>query len=776
MQLDAVLAALIGIVGACQFSIDDGNVVHMRRLIFPILAAPAVTLGLAAAEPAAPSALKKAREGHVTKLIKQESEDEPAPAPPKDLFEKINYTSPAGELAAYLSPAPKDGKKHPLVIWLVGGFSNSISEVAWEDMPIDNDQSAAAYRKAGLAMMYPSLRGGNDNPGHKEGFYGEVDDVLAAVEHAAKLPWVDSQRIYLGGHSTGGTLALLAAEAAPKGRLRAVFAFGPVEDPAGYGRKVLPYDLKEAQEQRLRAPIQFLEDISCTTLVMEGEEGNADSLEALRKKNQNRNGKLSFTVAKGADHFTILGPTNALLAGKILQDKGEECSIKITGEEIAASIAKAKTNNFQPKGDLRGKGAGIGVVFYYSPDPAVPPMEALRQAVEREMKGTPVFENFDDATEPPFIVLMEEKAPLKEYPVPEASYFKHSGRGLKDEDINALQKTPRASVAVLVTPVDGLWKRAKAFNKVAHEFAVATKAHIWDSLTRECFHRDAWKRRRIDAWGDDEIPDIRSQVTIHSYQNGDSGHLRSVTLGMEKFALPDVAVERSVKSENKSVVSLINVFCQTIATNSVLKDPTRLSLTLDTLPASLAKDYRADVIDKGTGKAELAIMRGTPDDGDPDNAQVALDFRHGKGANEDERRSELLERFWGAKDELVHVKHDEAIKKVSEEARRKLTAMKEKFRKGLPVGSNLMVKGPFPRDDKGSEWMWVEVLKWSDDDVLSGSLQNSPFHIEELKAGANVSVKLADAFDYILRNPDGSMEGNETGELMQKQLEERDNE
>ena len=749
----------------------------MRRLIFPTLAVLAVTLGLARAEPAAPSsALMKARDGHVTKLLKQESEDEPAPAPPKGLFDKITYTSPAGKLSAYLSPAPKDAKKQPLVIWLVGGFSNSISEVAWEDMPADNDQSAAAYRKAGLAMMYPSVRGGNDNPGHKEGFYGEVDDVLAAIDHAAKLPWVDPQRIYLGGHSTGGTLALLAAEAAPKGRLRAVFAFGPVEDPAGYGAKVLPYVLKNAKERRLRAPIHFLDDISSTTLVLEGEDGNADSLEALRKKNQNRNGKLSFTVVKGTDHFSILGPANTLLAAKILQDKGDECSIKISGEEIVTAIGQAKANNFQPKGDLRNKAAAIGMVFYYTPDPTVPPLEALRKSVEKEMKGTPVVESFDDAADPPFIVLMEEKAPLKDYPVPEADYFKHSGQGLKDEDIKAIQKTSRASIAVLVTPTDGLWKRAKSFNKVAHEFATATGAHIWDSATRECFHRDAWKKLRIDSWGAGEIPDLRSQITIHNYQSGDSGHIRSVTLGMEKFALPDVAVERSVKSDGRAVGNLINVFCQTIATNSVLKDPSRFPLTLDSLPAPLAKDYRDDVFENGTGKAELAIMRGTPDDGDPDNAQVALDFRHGKGADEDERRSELLARFWGAKDELVNVEHDAAIKKASEEARRKLTAMKEKFRKGLPAGSTLMVKGPFARDDKGSEWMWVEVLKWSGDDVLSGSLQNTPFHIKALKAGSNVSVKLAESFDYILRHPDGTMEGNETGDLMQKQLDARENE
>ncbi|MCW1887027.1 DUF2314 domain-containing protein [Luteolibacter flavescens] len=742
----------------------------MIRLISSLSVALAMMLVPASAEPAA---LTKAREGHVTKLLKKESEDQAAPDPPKGVFEKISYTSPAGKLVAYISPAPKDGKKHPLVIWLTGGFGNSISQIAWEDMPPENDQSAAAFRKAGLAMMYPSLRGGNDNPGSKEGFYGEVDDVLAAINHAAKLPWVDPQRIYLGGHSTGGTLALLVAEAAPEKRLRAVFAFGPVEDPAGYGQEILPYDLKNAKERRLRAPLHYLDAITCTTLVMEGADGNADSLKALERRNRNKNGKLGFITVEGEDHFTILGPTNGLLATKILADKGDECSITITAGEISAATAQAKADNFQPKGDLRAKGTGIGIVFYYAPDPLVPPMEALRKAVEKEMKGTPVFDSFDDATEPPFIVMMEEQAPLKDYPVPDEDYFQYKGHGLDEAEVKAIQKTSRASIVMLVTPADGLWQRAKAFNKVAHAYAVATGAHVWDSATRECFHRDAWKARRIDTWGSGEIPDIRHQITIHSYENGDSGHVRSVTLGMEKFALPDVAVERSVKSENRSVGGIINVFCQTIAKDSVLEDPSKFTLSLDALPAALAKDYRETLIEGGSGKADLAIMRGTPDEGDTDNAQVALDFRHGKGADDDERRAEIVHRFWGSKDEIFGIEHDDAIERASEEARRKLTAMKADFRKGLPVGSNLMVKGPFARDDEGSEWMWVEVLKWSDDDVLSGSLQNTPFHIKNLKAGANVSVKLAEAFDYILRNPDGSMEGNKTGELMQEQLKER---
>jgi len=62
---------------------------------------------------------------------------------------------------------------------------------------------------------------------------GEVDDVLDATTYLEKQPYVDSHRIYLGGHSTGGTLALLAAECSD--RFRTVFSFALVEDVSVYG-------------------------------------------------------------------------------------------------------------------------------------------------------------------------------------------------------------------------------------------------------------------------------------------------------------------------------------------------------------------------------------------------------------------------------------------------------------------------------------------------------------------------------------------------------------
>src|SRR5262245_19185581 len=194
--------------------------------------------------------LPEARGDFKTQLVREESGDKKPPRPPPSLFRLVRYDSPVGPLAAYVGQVPKDGKKRPAIIWLVGGFENSIDELAWTRFPPEDDQSAGAYRQAGLVMMYPSLRGGNDNPGFKEGFYGEVDDVLAAADFLAKQEGVDPDRIYLGGHSTGGTLAMLVA--ASTDRFRAVFAFGPVDSIDRYEPNDVPFDLFKKREVQLR--------------------------------------------------------------------------------------------------------------------------------------------------------------------------------------------------------------------------------------------------------------------------------------------------------------------------------------------------------------------------------------------------------------------------------------------------------------------------------------------------------------------------------------------
>lgn len=300
-----------------------------------------LSTGCAGTEPGAPPAatatkpvsLAEARKGFSTKLVRQVAQNQPVPNPPATLFRVVRYPSPAGQLAAYLSSSGKAAGKRPAIVWIFGGFGNDIGDTAWQKAPASNDQSASAFRQAGVITMFPAFRGGNDNPGFQEGFYGEVDDVLAAADFLAKQPDVDPKRIYLGGHSTGGTLALLAAEADTAHRFRAVFSFGPTDDVAGYGREELYFDFSNPQELALRAPVRWLDSVTAPVFAFEGtNQGNLAALQTLARASKNP--RLHFYPVSGATHFSILAPVTTLLAKKIEADTGPTCSIAISPDEL----------------------------------------------------------------------------------------------------------------------------------------------------------------------------------------------------------------------------------------------------------------------------------------------------------------------------------------------------------------------------------------------------------------------------------------------------------
>lgn len=259
--------------------------------------------------------LVEARSGFTTKIV-ESGESVGAPDRPNGrVFELIDYQSPVGPLAAYLTPDPGDGQKHPAIVWITGGDNNSIGDV-WSEADRSNDQSASAFRKAGIVMMFPSQRGGNDNPGQREGFYGEVDDILAATDYLAKLPYVDPDQIYLGGHSTGGTMAMLVGECSD--RYRAIFALGPVASPAHYGGDYVYCNPRDKEEMRLRSPIFWLHCVQSPMVVFEGaQQGNWDgSIELMADHNSNP--KIQFFKIAGHDHFSVIAPVAEMLAKQII--------------------------------------------------------------------------------------------------------------------------------------------------------------------------------------------------------------------------------------------------------------------------------------------------------------------------------------------------------------------------------------------------------------------------------------------------------------------------
>ena len=360
----------------------------------------------------------------------------PADEPDGTTFALIRYRSPAGELAAYLTPDPNDGRRHPAVVWAHGGFGG-IDGSFWAAASKRDDQSARAFRDKGIVLMCPSWRGENDNPGRFELFYGEVDDLLAAVDHVKSLPYVDPQRVYLAGHSTGGTLVLLAAGASDS--FRAAFSFGGQLDGVtalsddGYGNT--PYDPDSVRDHRLRSPMRYAAFMRRPVFYFEGGEYYEESA----ANDMRRRSAGNFQAFKlPGDHFDILHPTTALLAEKILKDTGETCSIRFTeaelrqryeaafahslatelarwmgqGGDVEQALGRAEADDIVPRtaADVQAVAAAVAHLARradVSPETAagLATLAALRNDIEEE----DLFEAFDAQVGEPLVAWVQQR-------------------------------------------------------------------------------------------------------------------------------------------------------------------------------------------------------------------------------------------------------------------------------------------------------------------------------------------------------------------------------
>jgi dipeptidyl aminopeptidase/acylaminoacyl peptidase len=197
------------------------------------------------------------RAAHRTRLIRRgPSPQEYVREIPPPGVRQVLYPSGSLRLAAWITQDLGDGKKHPAVVYLHGGFAFGADD--WED--------TIPYREAGFVVMTPMLRGENGNPGEHEWWYGEIDDAVAAGRYVAAQPYVDPDRIFVAGHSSGAAEAMLAA--LMPSPFKAAASFGGYVDQSTFTddpqwRKLLPYDLTDGREAWLRSPIHYAASLRC---------------------------------------------------------------------------------------------------------------------------------------------------------------------------------------------------------------------------------------------------------------------------------------------------------------------------------------------------------------------------------------------------------------------------------------------------------------------------------------------------------------------------------
>jgi dipeptidyl aminopeptidase/acylaminoacyl peptidase len=249
-----------------------------RRNLLSTLAAASVLPALAHAQESGPGFpvpevppletqdYAQARKAFATKLIRfGPAPEQSAPLGEPKGARKVFYPGgPDGSLPliAWVSHYEPSTTPKPAVLFLHGG--NATGDGHWElVMP---------YAEAGFVVMLPSFRGENGQAGNYSGFYDETSDALSAAAYLENLPGIDKDRLYLAGHSNGGTLALLA------GMTRRFKAAVPISAGVSawryFGRfhKEIRFDPQDPREFIMRSSVCYGTSLKCPTLLLRGTE------------------------------------------------------------------------------------------------------------------------------------------------------------------------------------------------------------------------------------------------------------------------------------------------------------------------------------------------------------------------------------------------------------------------------------------------------------------------------------------------------------------------
>ena len=200
---------------------------------------------------------------HLLRKIAAPEKSTPLGTPPG--ANRVTYPGgPNGsiELVAWLSQYEPGKTLKPAVLFLHGG--NATGDGHWALMK--------PYWEAGFVVLLPSFRGENGQQGNYSGFYDETSDALAAASYLENLPGVDPNRLFLAGHSNGGTLSLLASMTR---KFRASVPISAGVNSWRYFNRYsdeICFDLSNEEEFIMRSSVCFGPSLKCPTLLLRGTE------------------------------------------------------------------------------------------------------------------------------------------------------------------------------------------------------------------------------------------------------------------------------------------------------------------------------------------------------------------------------------------------------------------------------------------------------------------------------------------------------------------------
>lgn len=236
-----------------------------------------------------------ARQAFKTSMVKKQASPQPyRPLKAVGQTQLFKYSSGDLELTGLWerpkSDALKTSQGYPVLLYLHGGYALGLGDV----------RDCQPFLDAGFAVVAPSYRGENGNPGYHELYFGELEDALAALRFVGNLPDLDPDRMIVFGHSAGGNLSGLMS-LVPKLPIQAIGSAGGFYDEYLFEDEDVPF-APTRQEMKMRLPYHWLDSLQYEHFACAGK---ADAPPYTLLQSIKNTPRLRVNVRSG-DHFTSL--------------------------------------------------------------------------------------------------------------------------------------------------------------------------------------------------------------------------------------------------------------------------------------------------------------------------------------------------------------------------------------------------------------------------------------------------------------------------------------
>ena len=350
--------------------------------------------------------------------------------------------------------------------------------------------------------------------------------------------------------------------------------------------------------------------------------------------------------------------------------------------------------------------------------------------------------------------------PIEQFAPPTTERLEYMSAGLSNEEKARLTAARAVQVFEVVGPGASAFVDYRKALSLGRDLSQKLGGFLWDEETRVAFSQASFGGHLLSWQGG--IPFVNRHITIHVYRDGEL--FRVVSLGMVKFGLPDISINRVAGTDAERMGVVADLVLQRLLEGATPDARGLMPISFDEVRHVEARQlFDSLALHNAKRRTTLTVVPAEPEEGDADNRLLEITFPATGGVQE--QQAHALAELFGDEDTVVYVKNDADLLAASERARKKAFVHGARYADGPPFGEQLSVKAPFKTADGHTEWMWVEVVAWRDGSI-DGILMSDAFDIPSLKAGARVEVKAAEIFDYMLIKNDGTHEGNETQPLL----------